>query len=206
MTILNVSLYGMRHGDKDGDRLTSLGLRQVRAAAKAHLANISFRVITSSEMHRAQQTAQIVQDVCGGRLMPGDPGFGYEWVDKAPMDLMCYMPGYVEILTGMKGNPAIGGILEQCPRADLVRVAVLRSMLGLAEHTVSEMGVAEDFNLFVASHSPVIDLPVNNPGRFERLGTGDIVVYRMKVDTQTGVASMVTLRGDNPVLICPEVD
>jgi hypothetical protein len=180
-----VQIIMMRHGDKDGDQLTPLGVRQIMEAALAlKERGIQIDRFAWSGVHRAQQSFLIAMGILADRNInetPFEPESAFDYADT-----------FQKCLDGDKGvfraelvriKKAGGSVAAACEVSEFARTSrweTTEAILSLAEN----MAINNDRCSLVLSHIPRCEMAVPHPENMEYCGLApaDAVIY--VVDTE----------------------
>lgn len=212
MSDVIVNFYCMRHGEKNGDKLTERGSRQVSASAKQYLTGVVFDTAYASEMVRAQQTAARVLAVLGQQNVTVfiDRYFGYEWfLNDFQADAFPFDAAEQKIMAECKEAeraPTVMDYLQHWPPACAYRVRMTDILIEIAIFLATDqltVSRKQPFcNVLVASHSPICETAAFYPRVFPRLNEADIAVHTIKVESKTHKAAIT----HSQYLPCPSVD
>jgi len=201
MDCRTVVAFLMRHGDKKvehgrpQDALSELGIRQVEASARTHLAGVSIVAVAHSEMERAQQTARIAMRATNQEpfwwLQDEAFGFAAAACDAVP-DFP--MPSALAALK-VRGitEPTVWDLLMEWPPAWLLRGQTIVGLKNLARQVLASTPTLGDapLTMFVAGHSPGLDMVALDPRTFPRMGEADFMKVTMEVPVGDGPVSIV---------------
>ncbi len=193
----------MRHGDKDGDKLTLKGREQVAASAKKNLISrrASYWNLFYSGAQRAKETAQIVAEVVNGTIDPVypilEPGFGFQWSDdqQNPKYPIAEAQARVKSRIDSGETETVEVWLEEWVPTHAIRGRFMATLEKWALWLVNtphakeviergKLGEVLTFNCFIASHSPTCELACLDPANTPRLREADGVTYQMEVDIE----------------------
>lgn len=198
----------MRHGEKDGDFLTELGIRQVMASAKTNLAGHRYLMVFFSGMVRAERTARVILSKLemNGSLSPRwEPGFGYNWCDDRAGFPMAAAEEQINRLVA-SGAQETAALWMYCwPPTRSIRgrlIGTLEKWTLYAAMRASEGGspVGDGVRFLVASHSPTAELACLDPSTTPKLGLADGITYEMEVNLKTLEMTLVS----SEVWRCPD--
>lgn len=181
----------MRHGEKDGDRLTAFGREQVGAAARKHLFGRGpYHRLLSSGKTRAIETVIVAADAIGcypeGKLpiIERHEGFGFEGYDGP--ELPSFPWNDVVGLMTARGitEPRVYDVLDVWPIAWAIRERVTEALREVAFTTwIEHRRLREGFlRVFVGSHTPIAEMGVGDPRVYPQLNPADMIRYSYRVN------------------------
>lgn len=182
----------MRHGEKDGDKLTPKGKEQVAVSARANLTGRNYVLVLHSEMQRARETVHEVLQTIG--IDPSsidimvEEGFGYEWaIDPR------WPAKEVQRIKASGEATTVDFWIEKWPSACMLRGRVMATLLFWAQMIVEDEDAGEEeVHVLVGSHSPCGDMAAIDPKTTDALGEADIMRYTVEVDLKTLEAKIVS--------------
>ena len=195
---VEVNIYGMRHGDKDGDALSTKGGVQVADSCLKNLADIAFHGYYSSLRKRGLQTAEVAK--------ANTAAFTFSDLTihrRAAFDY-CAAPGVTNtkvVAEAEKAYRVRHGSEETLETwfqgsSEWTRFLRNRVLQGLKDVATEQAFDAGDYamrNVFIGSHSPTIELAANDFS-FPRLREADIIHYRFLVTKENGEITDVSLK------------
>lgn len=174
-----VRVYAQRHGEKCGDFLTEQGREEVRTSlVSGPLAGVNFAAYYASPKNRAIETAEIVSEnrdfirVSYGLVPPlTDLQAKFIWDeaekkigDKAEVTIL----DWADALPSQWG----GRMFSQ----------LWATFSEMAREVARENPGDDPLNIYVAGHSPVLELALpENDMRVPRLPTAGVIIYIMKI-------------------------
>lgn len=147
-----VKILGMRHGQKDGDKLTAMGAQQVFAAGEAFLVRrLKFERLIHSGANRTRQSLCIISAAMGlfeQRLEKNESfiySIGKEFHDSREAFQQ-------EMLAIHQAGATLANALRLSEYAFAIRQYITKSLLNLA----LDMEIKGEKTALVISHSPLI--------------------------------------------------
>lgn len=200
-TIIKGTVIGFRHGDKDGALLSPFGCAQVNASAEEYLAGRNIVAVYASEMARAFNSAQIITATLRlGHTITQDSRFGFSGFEGPELPQFDEMAIRARIAQ-RTATPTVYHLLtiEGVPNVWAMRFRAQAAMFeAVQQHFTVYRGDAEPC-IVIASHTPVVEAMCKDPREVPLLGTGDLMLYEVMLDIETGE---VTIIGEQ-YLACP---
>ena len=171
----------MRHGDRDGDQLTSKGVGQVRDSAQKNLAGCLYTLAFFSGLVRARQTVETCLAALGHRAVPilVDEGFSYVTAQKEAEPWMG-KPFTALKTEGYQVGQNVEFWLKNWAPALIIRGQILATMRLRAQMLATADG--QDCRVLVGSHGPTSELGCCEPANTPSLREADMIRYTWEVD------------------------
>ncbi len=167
MSTRYVTFTFWRHGEKDGDALTELGFQQMRDGFRCHLGDVKpeeiVEALATDKNRTAMGCATGLEELSLPLSVTRYAGLGYEWVDQ--IDLGPDVPGCIENYEALVDSLVtdevltIQRILDECPRARLIREALIMFMHRTAKRIVRERPDDDFLHVIGVNHGPGGELP-----------------------------------------------
>lgn len=173
-----VIIYVMRHGNKDGDRLTAEGFGQVRRSAQENLAGIKFDMVYCSMKNRALQTVETAIKELGINGIDIQQRLGFDYEGAPSLERADdWQKAVTELANG--GKIMISHWKSVAPEfASFVANRFREELKKVVCELVAAHPDQEAFQVLIGSHTPVAEL-VKFEGDFPTLGEADIVRYTL---------------------------
>ncbi len=194
---VKVNIYGMRHGDKNGDALTKEGREQVAMSCVKNFGGIPLHGYYSSLRKRGFETADLA-------MANTRPAFHLMKIRRRAAFDYCLAPGITDTKAVTEGEKAyrkehnieketIGTWGKGAPAwTDFLRGRVYQGLKDVATEQAFDAEGNVTRNVFIGSHSPTIELAVTDPN-FPRLREADMVYYQFIAVKTNGEITSVSL-------------
>lgn len=172
----------IRHGNKEGDALSPLGIAQITALAN-FLATFGLHFVAAywSGAQRTLQSIQVVAETLGlNRMLPiRDERAGME--DMLAADSAGFMAEFKEASAKIKqicdpGPATVAEYLAYWPTATLLK----DRLESLMQEAIADLNPGEA--VIIGSHGPTAELAVLNPEACAALAEGDAIIYSFDMD------------------------
>jgi broad specificity phosphatase PhoE len=175
-------VYIQRHGDKDGDKLSPLGIQQVVDSVITNLAGIEFHSLYASKKYRTLQTVVYAVGVLEGtnRGLGIETREGFDFIGAPDIDRWKEISAAVKELAGDK--PATVAMWAQAAPVYVshIRPRITAEILKVATETLQRTGNAE-VNILVGCHGPLSELACLDMDTMPALQEADIVLYEIHI-------------------------
>ena len=202
----------IRHGQKDGDKLTELGIHQVHATAQQHLAGTKYDMVYYSGLNRAEQTAKLALVAINHPILPTikNEGFGFEWLEKDPAMPQFDFNACTAELTKRIGegvHPTVWDWFHHWPVFWGLRGRLLETMINISNFAavMNANGDKTEFHFLAGSHGPTAEAAVLDPKAFPALRMADGVRYTFERENNRLFLSDIKMVSSE-FLPCPMYD
>jgi len=179
-----VAVYVMRHGPKDGDKLTEEGERSVQLSAVNNLAGLEFHALYASRKYRALQTVVIAV----GTLEGANRGMSIEARDGFDFAGAPGLKDWPKFDSELKRRVAAGEAATVALWQDIApeyvnhqRPRITAEILAVAKDMAAKYKDLDEINVLVGCHGPCSELACLDPKDMPAINEADIVKYEIQL-------------------------